>query len=197
MVEQFPFKEVVPRSNRGEGTNMQNRSDNKLITDYLKGDEKSLEILIKQYLKPIYNFTYRYVNNSQDAEDITQDVFVKVWRNLKKFDRNKSFKTWIFHIAKNTCFDYFKKKKAVSFSELEPVDPALLPDKIFEQITIKEILKTTIEKLLPKYRQVLLLRYNNDFTFQEISESTGKPLNTIKSQHRRALIKLKKLLSSS
>jgi len=69
---------------------MKNYSDRKLIADYLKGDEKSLEILIQQYLKPIYNFVYRYAGNAQDAEDITQDVFVKVWRNLKKFDRQKA-----------------------------------------------------------------------------------------------------------
>ena len=86
-------------------------SDEQLINNYLKGDEKSLEILIHRYLKPIYNFVYRYVNNKQEAEDVTQEVFVKTWRNLKKFKRNKSFKTWIFSIAKNTAIDSFKKKK--------------------------------------------------------------------------------------
>ncbi len=94
-------------------------SDQKLIANYLAGDEKSLEILINRYLRPIYSFVYRHVGNGEVAEDITQEVFVKVWRNLKKFDQNKSFKTWIFTIAKNTSFDFFKKKKAIPFSELE------------------------------------------------------------------------------
>lgn len=177
---------------------MINNSDQILIRKYLQGDEKSLEVLILAYLKPIYSFAYRYVGNGQDAEDITQEVFVKVWRHLKRFDQSKSFKTWVFAIAKNTAIDFLKKKKAIPFSEFETlVDPTPLPDKIFEQITIKEMLKTTIEKLLPKYRQVLVLRYNDNFTFREISESTGRPLNTIKSQYRRALLELKKLLSNS
>ena len=93
--------------------------DAQLIINYLAGDEKSLEILIKRYLKPIYSFVYRYVNNSQDTEDITQEVFVKAWRNLKKFNQQKSFKTWIFSIAKNTSVDHLRKKRAVTFSNFE------------------------------------------------------------------------------
>ena len=88
-----------------------NESDKQLIINYLKGDEKSLELLIQSYLKPIYSFVYRCTGNTQDAEDVTQEVFVKVWRNLKKFDQRKSFKTWIFAIAKNTAFDHLKKRK--------------------------------------------------------------------------------------
>ncbi len=63
---------------------MQECSDEQLINSYLKGNEKALEILVSRYLKPIYNFTYRYVGDTHYAEDITQEVFVKMWRNLKK-----------------------------------------------------------------------------------------------------------------
>jgi RNA polymerase sigma-70 factor (ECF subfamily) len=65
---------------------MPDRSDKQLIADYLKGDRASLEILIKRYLKPVYGFIFRYVGNAPEAEDITQEVFVRVWRNIKKFD---------------------------------------------------------------------------------------------------------------
>ncbi len=181
-------------------------SDQKLIADYLAGDEKSLEVLIHRYLKPIYSFVYRYVGNKQETEDITQEVFVKVWRNLKKFNRQKSFKTWIFSIPKNTSIDCFKKKKAIPFSDFENekgenelVDklagPAPLPDKLLEQANIKEMLDAAINRLAPKYRLVLFLRYNDHFIFREIAEALGEPLNTVKSRHLRALIILKKLLS--
>lgn len=72
---------------------MNNEFDLKLINQYLKGNKGSLKILIQKYLKPIFNFVFTYVGNTQDCEDITQEVFVKAWSNLKKFDKKKSFKT--------------------------------------------------------------------------------------------------------
>ncbi len=182
-------------------------SDPKLIADYLAGNEKSLEILIKRYLKSIYGFVYRYVGNFQDAEDITQEVFVKVWRNLKKFDRSKSFKIWIFHIAKNTAFDFLKKKKTIPFSDFEKekgeniftgtlADKNPLPDELFKKAGIAEMISVAINQLAPKYRMVLSARYNSQFTFREIAENLNEPLNTVKSRYRRALIMVKKLISN-
>ena len=185
---------------------MQDRSDSQLIADYLAGDEKSLEVLFGRYLKPIYSFAYRYVGGGQDAEDITQEAFVKVWRNLKKFDQSKSFKTWIFSIAKNTAIDFLKKKKSIPFSEFKNeegenmltetlADPSPLPNKLLERSSITQMINSAIEKLSPKYRMVLFLRYNDHFNFREIAESLGEPLYTITSRHRRALIQLKKILT--
>jgi len=94
-------------------------SDKKLIKQYLHGDEKSLGFLIKRYLKPIYNFVYRYVSEAASAEDITQETFVKVWKNLNKFDQRKHFKTWIFCLAKNTAIDFLRKKKEIHFLNLK------------------------------------------------------------------------------
>jgi len=183
-------------------------SDQKLITDYLRGDEKSLEILIRRYLKPIYSFVYRYVGDEQETEDITQEVFVKMWRNLKKFDKNKKFQTWIFSIAKNASLDFLKKKKTTPFSSFENeegentlteivADSAPLPDKLFERADVEEMLNTAMKQLVPQYRIVLFLRYNDHFTFREIAETLGEPLHTVKSRHRRAIVRLKKLLSQS
>ena len=176
---------------------MKNYSDSQLIADYLGGDEKSLEILIGRYLKPIYNFVYGYVKSNAEAEDITQEVFVKMWRNLKKFDREKKFKTWLFTIAKNTCFDFFKKKRAIPLSNMEIfADSSSLSQEVLEKTDMGQILKTALEKISLKSRQLLFLRYDNHFTFHEIAELLGEPLHTIKSRHRRALIKLKRLLAN-
>jgi len=179
-------------------------TDQILISNYLSGEEKSFDVLVSRYLKPIYVFIYRYIGKQEEAEDIVQDVFVRVWRNLKKFDREKSFKTWIFSIAKNACIDFFRKKKPVLLSDFEDeekgtiinkiVDPAPLPDELFERANIAKILTSAMEKLSPNYRMVLFLRYNDHFTFREIAEVLEKPINTVTSQHRRVLIQLKKLL---
>lgn len=95
---------------------MTNATDEQLIKQYLKGDENSLEILIKRYLKPIYSFVYRNIGNSEKAQDITQEVFIKAWKNLALFRTSKAssgagFKSWLFTIAQNSCIDYLKQKK--------------------------------------------------------------------------------------
>lgn len=185
---------------------MDKRSDQQLVADYLTGDEKALELLVRRYLKPVYGFVYRYAGGAVDAEDITQEVFVKVWRNMKKFDREKSFKTWIFSIAKNTALDFLKKKKVIMFSEFENeagenailetlTDPAPLADELFARADLKATLARALERLSPKYRMALSLYYNNNLNFREIGESLGEPLNTVKSRHRRALAILRSLLN--
>ncbi len=187
---------------------MPDRSDSQLIVDYLKGDEESLEILVSRYLKPVYNFICRYLSDRQGAEDVTQEVFIKTWRNLKKFDRQRSFKAWIFGIAKNACVDILRKKKAIPFSEFENdkgknplietlADPSPLPDEIFRRADIAKMVNRAISQLTPKYRMVLFLRYNDHFTFKEIADALAEPIDTIKSRHRRGLAKLKKLLSET
>ena len=187
---------------------MTNINDEILTRKYLQGDEKSLEVLILTYLKQIYSFVYRYVGNGQDAEDITQEVFVRVWRNLKKFDQNKSFKTWIFSIAKNASLDFLKKKKAIPFSEFERedggniiidtlADPSPLPPELLEKAGMARMLNEAMEKLSPQYRMVLFLRYNDHFNFREIAESLNEPLNTVKSRHRRALVMLRGLIQEA
>ncbi len=192
---------------------MREKRDKNLISQYLKGEEKALEILIQRYLKQVYGFAYRYAGNSQEAEDITQEVFVKVWRNLKKFDKQKSFKTWIFSIAKNTAIDFLKKsrsalggKKTIQFADFDNengentlaekfADSSPLPNEVSELKDLTRVFAKAVNKLLPKYRKVLFLRHSDDLTFREIAEQTGEPLNTVKSRHRRGLVMLKKLLA--
>lgn len=184
---------------------MENYSDEQLITNYLKGDEKTLEILIRRYLKPIYSFSYHFTGDVESAEDITQEVFIKVWRNIKKFNKEHKFKTWIFAIAKNTCLDWQKKKKTVPFSILDGEekfsfsetikDPAALPDELLEKRDVAAVLNKALEKLLPKYRMVLFLRYNDHLSFCEIAEILGESIDTVKTRHRRGIQKLKILIT--
>jgi len=183
-----------------------NRTDEQIISDYLKGDKESLEILIKRYLKPIYGFIYKYLNNVHDAEDIAQETFVRTWKNLKKFDKEKSFKTWIFTIAKNISIDFLRKKSNVPFSDFEDEDgfnafinnmPDLSPspNKIVEQKEASDVLISAMDELSLKNRTALYLRYNNDMSFREISESLNEPIHTVKSRCRRGLSALKKIIS--
>ena len=89
------------------------KNDKAIIYEYLKGDQRALEFLVKKYIKPIYSFVYRNVGDVEAAEDITQEVFIRVWKNIRRFDLNKDFKPWIFQIAKNASIDYLRKRKSL------------------------------------------------------------------------------------
>ncbi len=181
-------------------------SDSQLVSQYLKGDKKALEVLIARYLKPVYGFIYTLTGETSEAEDLTQEVFIKMWKHLKSFKPDHNFKTWLFTIAKNTAIDYLRKKKAIPFSQFENeegenllmetlADNSPLPDKIFEQADLANLLNTAIDKLPARYKQILFLYFNEHFTFQEIAEIMNESINTVKSRQRRALISLKKLLT--
>ena len=180
-------------------------TDEQLIEKYLKGDKKSLEVLIKRYLKPIHSFVYKNIGNSEIAEDLTQEVFVKVWKNLKKptlslskgFDTNHgNFKSWLFTIAKNTSIDFLRKKKKETLSLNEDLlfDKSDFIKSLEQKDTLGEV-HTALQKLSPNYRAIILLKNEGELTFNEIAQKLNEPLNTIKSRYRRALIALKQIIS--
>jgi RNA polymerase sigma-70 factor, ECF subfamily len=179
--------------------------DVNLIQKYLNGDEQSLEILIKRYLKSVFYFVFRYFGNTQEAEDATQEVFLKMWKNIRKFDRNKNFKAWLFTIAKNSSIDRLRKKKEVSFSDFENtngknyfpdniMDKTPLQNEIFDSKNFGNLFSNALVKLLPAHKAILVLRHNEDMTFREIAESQRISINTVKSRYRRALLSLREII---
>ena len=102
------------------------KNSHNLISDNSNQDNLEIEELVKTNLKPVFNFLNRLVKNIQVAEDLTQETFIKAWKNLKSYDQKRSFKTWIFTIAKNTAFDYFKKKKTIIWKTTSESEHELL-----------------------------------------------------------------------
>ncbi|MFZ1719903.1 MAG: sigma-70 family RNA polymerase sigma factor [Candidatus Moraniibacteriota bacterium] len=181
--------------------------DTNLILRHLSGDTKAFLLLMKSYLKPIYRFAFQFTHEQASAEDIAQETFIKVWKNLRRFDTRRPFKTWIFTIAKNTAYDYLKKRKTLPFSSFEndegenPLeaidDENLLPSAILERKEITTMLTSALEKISPTNQTLLTLRYLEDFSLEEIAEILGEPYNTIKSRHLRALKRLKQEIIES
>jgi RNA polymerase sigma-70 factor, ECF subfamily len=169
-------------------------NENNLIEKYLKGDEKSLEILIQKYLRPIYNFVYSRVGSSQEAEDITQDTFVKMWKNLKKFEQQQKFSTWLYAIAGNTAIDYLRKKKTIPFSAFSDNEGnnTIIDNLADENVVAENNLAYAVEKLSPEHRDVISMHNDNRFTFKEMANILREPMNTVKSRYRRAITNLKK-----
>jgi RNA polymerase sigma-70 factor, ECF subfamily len=182
------------------------QSDSELVEAYLKGDEESLSILFKRHLSSALMLCRGLVGESE-AEDAVQETLVKVWRNLKKFDRQKKFKTWLLTIAKNTCLDILRKKRPTVFSDFENdegensfieglTDTAPLAPEITDALLSAEKIRTALLALSPKNRIVMEMHYYDEMTLQEIADVMDESVNTIKSRYRRALSTLKNQLEN-
>lgn len=186
-------------------TFMDQRTDQELILAYRRGEDDALSTLIRRHLAPLYGFLRRLVNDAIVAEDLTQESFIKAWKNLSRFNPSKSFKPWLFAIARNAAFDYFRKRKMFTFSEIEDddvpdfagviADDRPLPDEVLVREDIAMRLEEALGELPLKARSVVLLHETEDMTFQEIAETVMDPLNTVKSRYRRALAALRKTLT--
>ncbi len=181
---------------------MERLTDEQLAMAYIKGDREALDFLIKRYLTPIFNYALHFAKNADVAEDLTQEIFVKVWKKMKGFNDKYKFKNWIYAIAKNSCLDYLKKNKAISFSEFNLTDGNLLFENLIAQTEqpvkteTEGDLNSAIEKLPEKYKKIVHLHYFGGFKFREIAKMLKKPLNTVKSANRRALEKLKNIINA-
>ena len=174
--------------------------DRNLIQQYLKGDGRSLDFLIERYLKLIYSFVYKNVGSAPDAEDITQEVFVRVWKNIRKFDQNKNFRPWIFQIAKNASIDFLRKKKSIPFSRFENEkgqnflveNIVATPLNLIERLSDKKTIAVAMHSLNDREQEIINLRHSDGLSFKEIAEISGESINTAKSRYRRGLMNLKK-----
>jgi RNA polymerase sigma-70 factor (ECF subfamily) len=184
------------------------KTDQELIADYVSGaDENAINVLINRHLKLVYNFSYKLVGNAEDAEEITQETFVKIWKNIEKYKKGQSFKAWLMKIARNTAIDLLRKKKSFSFSDFETsTGENLLVDTLADsepgpmELTARShdgnFLNDILENLSQIYKEVIVLRYQDGMTFEEIAKFLDKPLDTVKSQHRRALIRIRQLMET-
>ncbi|MDB5189967.1 MAG: sigW 1 [Parcubacteria group bacterium] len=179
-------------------------TDEELLQEYLNGDEAAFERLVERHLTPLYAFIYRLCGNPDEAKDLTQETFLKAWKNVRNFDQERSFKTWLFAIARNTTFDYLRKRKQILFSELDTEtesfessleDTLPLPEELFAQNESQQRVEQALLSLSPDYRSIVLLHDTDSLTFEAIAEIVGKPMNTVKSQYRRALLQMRAFLS--
>lgn len=187
--------------------------DISLVGAARKGDDEAFGALVSRYADAVYRFAYRYVRTGADAEDITQETFVRAWRHLKRFDESKSMRAWLFAIARNAALDLIKKKKPLLFSQIASDDGALdalaapqaagmmqlapageAPDAAFDRKAVQADLARVLSALPPVYRTVLTMRYHGALKFREIAAALGEPIDTVKSRHRRGLALLKKTL---
>jgi RNA polymerase sigma-70 factor, ECF subfamily len=187
---------------------MENLADEELVRMYQKTkDQKFFEILTQRHLGALYNFVFKYIHTIAETEDVTQETFLKIWKNIHKFDNRFKFKTWAYTIAKNTALDALKKKGLIPFSAMNEeeektlfnslTDKNPLPEEVLGQIEDMEIISRAIEQIPEDYQKIIKMYYFEGLNLRQASEKMKKSINTVKTRHRRALMYLKKLIKEN
>jgi len=169
-------------------------SDQDLIAMTRKGELSAFDELIRRYEPRVHAICYRMTRNYTDARDLAQDVFVKAYNGLKKFDGRSSFYTWLYRIAVNTCINFLKGQKPSK--PLSGIERAVgtHPVERHERKVIKEYIDQAIQQLPRMQRLVFTLRQLEGMSYQEIAEKLGRSIGTIKANHHQAVLKLRKML---
>jgi RNA polymerase sigma-70 factor (ECF subfamily) len=182
--------------------------EEKLIKKIKKGDRDAFAELVELYKDKIYQVAYRLVGNAQEAEDVAQETFLRVYANLGHYDPAYKFSTWVYRIATNLSIDLLRKRKLVYSIDKEApgTDGIDWHDRLADQqpnpeeqtITgeLQVQVQQAIDSLSPKYRAIMILRYIEDLSLQEISEVVKLPISTIKTRIHRGRESLKKKLNS-
>ncbi len=173
-----------------------------------RGDLGAFNELVRRYEKQVYNFAYRLTNNYDDASDVAQDAFVRVYNAIGTFRGDASFSTWLFRITTNVFLDERKRARAHPHSSLDEYmeldessvarqieDPGPTPEALTEEAERNKILQKAIASL-PEYQRAMVVLYHaQQKSYEEIAEIMGLPIGTVKSRLNRARLALKEKLS--
>lgn len=180
-----------------------------LIERSRQGDVDAFEDLIKDYKKVAYNIALRVLRNVEDAEDASQEALIKVFKNIRNFNMQSTFKVWMYRIVVNTCIDFKRKKNlnVVSIDETidlggngqirrEIADDSNNPDILLEKNFDSKLINDAVNKLEDDYKTIIILRDIQGFSYTEISEILTCNIGTVKSRLNRARKSLKEILEN-
>ena len=167
-----------------------NNSEPDLIQRCLEGDATAWDTLVRVYWKRVFNIAYKFVARFDEAEDLTQEIFVKVFRALPTFDRRASFETWLTKVSRNLCIDRYRRRRREEERFTDEVDPDTIqidelvsrPDATLEQRDEIAMVRRALAKLDPTYREAVALRDVHDLSYEEIARRLQLPEGTVKSR---------------
>jgi RNA polymerase sigma-70 factor (ECF subfamily) len=181
-----------------------------LIRKLRERDEKAFREIVETYSDRIYNLTYRMLGNREEAEDVSQEVFITVFKSIDSFRGDSKFSTWLYRIAVNHCknrIKYLARRHDRDQSEYEEEalseqaagaatapNPSPRPDKQLEGVELEQIMQRCIAQLEEEHRLVIVLRDVEDLSYEEICAITNLPTGTVKSRLHRARLALKKMM---
>ena len=186
------------------------QADLVLVDAAIKGDQKAYADLMGRYRDSIYFMLLKMVNNKDDADDLTIEAFGKAFNKLHQYTPNYAFSTWLFKIASNNCIDFIRKKKKLTYSldkglqggdggeiMLQVPSNTLDPEENYIKGQKEILMRSIVEKLKPRYRTLVELRYFKEFSYEEIAKELDLPLGTVKAQLFRAREFLYNILKNS
>jgi RNA polymerase sigma-70 factor (ECF subfamily) len=179
----------VPRaSNRAPAAGDHSEAD--LVQRCLEGDAAAWDTLARVYWKRVFNIAYKFVAQFDEAEDLTQEIFVKLFRALPTYDRRASFDTWLTRVSRNLCIDRYRRRRREEERFTDEVDPDAIqldelvsrPDTALEQRDQVAMVRRALAKLVPTYREAVALRDVHELSYEEIAQRLQLPEGTVKSR---------------
>lgn len=177
-------------------------ADEELVQLCLQGDRAAFAEIVNRYQKQIYSLAYRLTNNAEDAQDLTQEVFIKLYQVLDKFDGKRNFFSWMYKVATNVCYTALRRKpqqsvpleKVIEFAPIIPQSDSQ-PEDYTERKEIQRLIQEAVAQLPENYRVPIVLRYVEEMSYQQIAEAMGLPLTTIETRLYRGKSLLQRRLS--
>jgi RNA polymerase sigma-70 factor (ECF subfamily) len=176
----------------------QTTSVDELIERCLKGDQQAWEQIVRLHRRKVFNVAYKFVGKHDEAEDLTQDIFLKIFRSLDTFDRRANFQTWLISVSRNLCIDHYRSvrkeretiDRAVDPGDLAPVSTEISPYAALEHRDRVSLLKEALSTLPETLRTAVMLRDIRELSYQEIADSLHLPEGTVKSRINRGRTEL-------
>ncbi len=173
-------------------------SANDLIERARAGDQAAWDTIVRSYRRKVFNVAYRFTGTHDEAEDLTQDIFLKVFRSIGTFDRRADFQTWLISVSRNRCIDHYRTRRrehetidhGIDPSRLSPASSGASPYAVLEGRDRVGLLRQGLQALSPTLRTAVLLRDLHDLSYQEVASRLGVAEGTVKSRISRGRTEL-------
>lgn len=169
-----------------------------LIERCLAGQQEAWAEIVRLHWRKVFNLAYKFVGRHDEAEDLTQEIFLKIFKALHTFDRRANFQTWLISISRNLCIDHYRSRRKEREMVAREVDASLLsppsrersPFGRLEELDARQIVRAALRELPETLREAVILRDLQDFSYLEIASRLGVPEGTVKSRINRGRLEL-------
>jgi RNA polymerase sigma-70 factor (ECF subfamily) len=177
---------------------MLNKSDIELVNEFKNGNISAFDEIVRRYQKRVYSLARKILANHDDADDVAQEVFIKLFNSLHDFKGESSLFTWIYRITVNECNNVLRKKKIKEFIPIDEIANLLKLSETPEQELFdkeeRNLIERAVEKLPAKQRTVFVMRFFENLDYEEISKILNKPIGTLKANYFHAVKKIQKFI---